>query len=120
MIGFLLPVFLRLGLSQRVSRVLAIGTLILGAAALLGALWLWIDAREKADDKANQEIGAAVQREGDLRTTLERTEQGNEAREEIWQAGPAGDRLRYDQCVRTARTPANCQRFLPGGETPQR
>lgn len=120
MIGFLLPLFARLGLSQRVSRLLAIGTLILGAAALIGVLWLWLDHREKADDRNNQEIGAAVQREGDLRETLERTETANEAREEIERPGDAGDRLRYDQCLRTARTPANCQRFLPGGQADQR
>jgi len=120
MIGILIPLFLRLGVSQRVSKALAILTVILGVAALLGALWFWIDAREEADDQRNQEIGATVQREGDLRETIARTEKANEAREEIRQVGPTGNRLRYDQCLRTARTPTNCERFLPRGETPER
>src|SRR5687768_4408627 len=103
-----------MGLAQRAARALAIGTLILGTALLLGALCLWLDSREKADDAANQEIGATVQREGDLRETIERTEQGNEAREEIKRdVDRGGGTVLYEQCLRTARTPANCERFLP-------
>ncbi len=57
-----------------------------------------------------QQAGAASQRAQDLQTTLERTEQANVARTEI--RDPDG-RARYDQCLRSARTPANCQRFVP-------
>ena len=89
-------------------------------AGLIGAAVLWLIAAEKADDKANQEIGATVQREGDLRETITRTETANEAREEIGRHDAAGDRLRYDQCLRTARTPANCERFLPDGQAAER
>lgn len=83
-------------------------------AALVGA-FLWLQAREKADDKANQEIGATVQREGDLRETLKRTEQGNDAKEEIKREADAGNGAAlYDQCLRGNRGGAeNCQRFLP-------
>lgn len=87
--------------------------LVIAFVLLLVAAAIWWTRSEEADDKANQEIGATVQREDDLRETLERTETGNEAREAIEQSGPAGDQRRYDQCVRSARTPANCQRFLP-------
>lgn len=91
---------------------LAKGLWLLIAIAALVACAIWLGARRTADDKANQEIGAAVQREGDLTETIKRTEQGNAAREEIRAPGPVGDRARYDQCVRSARTPANCQRYL--------
>lgn len=86
-------------------------------AALVAGI-LWLQAREEADDEANQEIGAQIQREGDLRETIKRTEQGNEARTEIENGvvRSGGDRAVYDQCVRTARTPANCERFLPERE----
>jgi len=84
-----------------------------GAGALLWGLWAWLGHREAQDDKHNQDIGATVQREADLRATLERTETANEARREIEQDGPVGDRARYEQCLRTARTPTNCQRLLP-------
>ena len=96
---------------------------LLIAAALLGAAVLWLNAREKADDQANQNIGAAVQREGDLRETIKRTEQGNAARTEIEEGvrrDDGRDAAVYDQCVRTARTPANCERFLPLGQADQR
>ena len=78
------------------------------AALLLAAGIYWLQAREEADDKANQEIGAQGQREGDLRKTIERAEKANEARDDI---SRNRDNARYDQCVRTARTPANCERL---------
>jgi membrane protein implicated in regulation of membrane protease activity len=104
MIGLLAPLFLRLGVSQRVSKALAILTVILGVAALLGALWLWIDAREKADDQRNQEIGATVQREGALTKTVERVEKANEAAAKV-ERDPVA---RRDGCLRHSRTPENC------------
>lgn len=99
------------------------GWWLLAGIAALGAIALWLGAREAADDANNQEIGAAVQREADLRETIERTEEGHDARTEIREAlGRADGRSRavYDQCLRTARTPANCERFLPGGAADQR
>lgn len=93
----------------------------IAVAALTGGI-LWLQARENADDKANQEIGAGLQRESDLRKTLQRTEQGNDARSEIEQDLETNDGFSctvYNQCLRTARTPSNCKRFLPERETDQ-
>src|SRR5690606_18978573 len=104
MIGILIPLFLRLCVSQRVSKTLAILTIILGVAAILGCLRLWIDACEEADDQRNQEIGATVQREGDLRETITRTEQANEAAAKV-ERDPVA---RRDGCLRHSRTPENC------------
>lgn len=103
----------RWGLSQRVAGVLAYVLPALAFVALCGALWLWIDSREAADDRANQQIGRTVEREQSQAVTIERVEQANEAREEIEQPGAAGDRVRYEQCLRSARTPGSCVRFLP-------
>lgn len=90
---------------------------LIALAALAGAV-LWLQARERADDTANQEIGAVAQREGDLRETIKRTEQGNEARTEIergLQTDDGHSAAVFEQCLRTARTPANCKRYeLPG------
>lgn len=72
-------------------------------AAIAGGV-LWLQAREEADDKANQEIGAKVQREGDLRKTIERAETANEAAENIKRDPDA----RRDGCLRHSRTPENC------------
>jgi len=82
---------------------------LLIVAGLIAALFLWFHLAEQADDKANQEIGATTERNIQLETTLERTNQGNQAREEI--RNDVGD-ARYAQCLRTARTPENCIRFL--------
>lgn len=79
--------------------------------------WLWFkDAISDA-----REAGAQVQREESLTTTIERTEQANETREVIQSQvrDGAGSDL-YAQCVRTARTPANCERFLPSREAADR
>lgn len=96
---------------------IARGALLAGSLAALLGLWIWLRATENADDRSNQDLGAAAQRADDLKTTLERTEKANAARNEV--RDPVG-RARYDQCLRTARTPANCQRFLPGGAADQR
>lgn len=80
----------------------------------LGGMYLWITKAEEADDKKNQEAGAKVQREGDLRETIKRTEKANEARNDI---RSNRDDSRYRQCLRTARTPKSCQRLLPERET---
>ncbi|WP_132468728.1 hypothetical protein [Novosphingobium sp. ST904] len=99
----------RLGLTGRVHRVLAAIAL---AAACLALLWLWA----RSHDEKQQAAGASAQREGDLRETINRAEQGNAARVEIQDAFNRGDGRSaavYDQCLRTARTPANCERFLP-------
>lgn len=96
---------------------IARGWLILGAIAAILALLLALRQAQGSHDTNQQDLGAAAQREADLQNTLERTEQANAARTEI-----RDDRgtARYDQCLRTARTPALCQRFLPGGEADHR
>jgi hypothetical protein len=91
--------------------------LLVVIAALLGAGLLWQHS-QRVHDTQQREIGKTEERAAETTTVLQRTEQGNEAREAIKQAGPVGDRLRYDQCVRSARTPANCQRFLPQRPAP--
>lgn len=91
---------------------------IILAFAALAALYLWFRAEEKADDKANQEIGRTIERETNLTETIKRTEQGNEAREEIKRDLDTGGRSAavHDQCLRTARTASNCERYLPHNE----
>lgn len=87
--------------------------------ALAGAAALWFGVNGLLDrmQRTAMEAGATGQREGDLRATLERTDDANKARDEV--RGDV-DGARYAQCLRTARTPANCERFLPGIEADQR
>jgi hypothetical protein len=90
------------------------GWFVFAAACALMAAGAWIIAAENADDKNNQDLGAAAQRADDLHTTLNRTETANAARAEI---NDSRSDARYHQCLRTARTPANCERFVPGSQT---
>lgn len=76
--------------------------LVWGTTALLSAL--------SGHERAQREAGAAEQRAGDLEVTIKRTELGNETRDQLRNPG---SRARYDECLLSARTPANCQRFLP-------
>ena len=93
----------------------------LGAVLALLAVWAWHNRQVSEATTQGREEGAQAQRETDLVETIQRTEQANAEREVIQAEVRAGNgRALYDQCLRTARTPANCERFLPRGETPDR
>lgn len=86
---------------------------ILAALAVIAVIntliWWATSAQDKAVTQA-RDAGAATQRSTDLETTLERTKEANDAREEI-RSGTGS--ARYDECVRSAgSTAANCQRFM--------
>lgn len=105
------------------ARRLAKAGLILLAVVAMGALVLWLNLREEADDRTNQQIGATAERTKQLEDTIKQVEEGNAARAEIEEAMGRDDgrsRVVYDQCLRTARTPANCERYLPDDEADQR
>lgn len=76
--------------------------------AVVGAL-MYAGAIKRASDKRNQDIGATAEREKSSSVVIENAEKANAARDEI-RSNNSG--ARYDQCLRTARTPANCERFL--------
>lgn len=81
-------------------------------ALVLGGVWY---CTEQVDERVEQaeEIGATTERNIQLEQTIENVKKAEDAREDITDPSPAGDLTRYNQCVRTARTPANCERFLP-------
>lgn len=72
-----------------------------------------IRSEERKAAKGNQEIGRQLEREETLQETVKQVEKANEAREELRAPGAAGDCARYAVCLRSARNPAQCQRFLP-------
>jgi cytoskeletal protein RodZ len=88
--------------------------LAIGVVLALLAAWAWHNSQVSEAATEGRKEGATAQRETDLIETIDRTEQSNETRHVIEgevRSG-AGSNL-YDQCLRTARTPANCQRFMP-------
>jgi hypothetical protein len=101
-------------MSWFLGKTLGIHRLILVAVAVAAVVgvYFWLQAAENADDKQNQEIGATVEREKNLTETIDRVEKADDVRETT----TPGDRSFYDECLRTARTPANCERFLPSGQ----
>jgi type III secretory pathway component EscV len=87
----------------------------------LGAVVLW-HRREVSDaEEAGKTSGAAAEREEQLVEIINRTETANETREDIQREVRDGTgRDLYNQCLRTARTTTNCERFLPSGEEADR
>lgn len=90
--------------------------ILIAAIAITVAVAVINHAFDKVIENA-EEKGASEQREGDLRETIKHVEEGNEARNAI---SDPGSIAAYNQCLRTARTPENCKRFLPAGAKDQR
>lgn len=83
---------------------------LIGIAALAVLSTIWF--ADKMDE--SRETGAAIERANGMAETLDRVEQGQETRDAIErEAADGSGSMLYDQCVRSARTPANCERFLP-------
>lgn len=84
---------------------------IAGAVAVIAVIALvasiYGNGKEAGADKIEKEV---------LQQTVKNVEKANEVRQNF----PADDRRRYDQCLRTARTPANCKRWLPGVQPVER
>lgn len=87
---------------------------VLGALLAIGALVLWYRAAINDAASHGRTQGAQIQRDADLRETIKRVEQSNDTRQTIEsevRTGAGG--AAYRECLRTARTPANCERFMP-------
>lgn len=95
-----------LGLSQRIVKV---GLIALVIASIGLGIYLYGKGQDRLVETA-KDAGAAKVTADNLEETIKRVEKANEARTEIRDG--VGD-ARYNQCLRTARTPANCQRFMP-------
>lgn len=102
---WIVSLLVRRGFSQRVSKLVAyLGSALL-VAALLGALWLWLDSHEKADDIANQEIGADRVEAESMAETLDQLERADDAEEDLTRDPDA----RLASCRLHSRTPENCR-----------
>ncbi|MXP24799.1 hypothetical protein GRI39_01900 [Altererythrobacter indicus] len=94
-------------------------------AALVACAFVAVSVVDNALDDVvdtSKQAGASEQREGDLRETMKRVEEGDAVRNNIEREGQrgAGSAI-YDQCLRANRgSSENCQRFLPERETDQR
>lgn len=82
----------------------------LGALAALGWALSVLVSGLNHHDAAQREAGVIQEQAHSMGETIKRTEQGNAAREEIRRPDSSA---KYDQCLRSARDPANCQRYVP-------
>lgn len=80
-----------------------------GALALVGLslAHMWLVHGVTKDAK---EDGRTIEREATQTIVLDNVSKANEAREDF---RSGGDPARYAECLRSARNPENCQRFLP-------
>lgn len=89
----------------------------IGVLAAIAAVWLWAARAEKADDEANQTIGAQGAVIEGQETTIEQVGKANDAGEEV-----RNDRgsARYDECLRSAAEGYTgfCERYRPIGAVP--
>lgn len=82
------------------------------ALALAAGAVLWATSRERADDTANQNIGAQGAVVAGQTQTLQQTKDAKDAEQEL-RAGGDRSELAYAECLRNARTKARCERYNP-------
>lgn len=79
---------------------------IAGVLAIIAvaALILWLQAREKADDTHNQQIGATAEREASQAVAIEQGVKANAAEQEVRSNPDAA----LAECLRHARNREDC------------
>jgi len=109
MIAFLIPLATRI-VGERFAKLAAWGIVALIAAAIIGGVVWWFT--DTVDDARSDGVKAGV--------TAERVEAQGKALENVQTANETRAAVRdqrsraaYDECLRSARNPANCERFLP-------
>lgn len=100
----------RFALSPKLAKLAAWGLIGLLAALLVGgAIWWFNDTVDDAHD-AGVKQGVTAERIEAQAEVIKNVETANETRTEV---RDPRSRAAYDECVRSARNPANCQRFMP-------
>lgn len=84
------------------------------AVLLLAGVVAYCSTQVEKRVELAEEKGQVTEQKKNLEQTIKNIEVANEAEQEILETSPRGDSVRYRQCLRTARTPENCERFLSG------
>lgn len=112
MIALLLPFATRL-VGERFAKMASWGFLALIAALLIGgAVWWFTDTVDDARKEGVKE-GVTTERVEAQGKVIENVQTANETRAA---ASDPGSCVAYRECLRSARTPANCVRYLPHDE----
>lgn len=97
-------------LGPKAAKLASWGVLAVLAALLIGAALLWFnDTVDDAHDEGVKQ-GVTTERVEAQGKVIENVKTANETRAAVRdeRSGAA-----YDECLRSARNPANCERFLP-------
>jgi hypothetical protein len=100
------------------SNPLILGIIGLVLVAAVVAYFTFADKKAQRQEGNLVDKGVLQERSETQGEVINRTKEATDVREEISRNDDAGLRLRYEQCMRSARTPANCQRLLPQRPAP--
>ena len=90
----------------KANKLIGIVAIVLAAIVVIGTLTHLIDAgQEQARD-----AGVQTERAATTGKVIENVQTANETRADV---RDERSRAAYDECVRSARNAANCERFLP-------
>lgn len=100
----------RANMGARAAKLASWGIILGLAALLIGGAVLWFtDTVDDAHD-AGVKQGVATERVEAQAEVIKNVEKANETRAAV---NDPRSRAAYDECLRSARNPANCQRFMP-------
>jgi hypothetical protein len=109
MLGLILPLATRI-VGERFAKLAAWGIVALIAAAIIGgAVWWFNDTVEDARIDGVK-AGVTAERVEAQGKVIENVQTANDTRADV---RDERSRAAYDECVRSARNAANCERFLP-------
>ncbi|ALC11200.1 hypothetical protein [Sphingopyxis sp. 113P3] len=112
MIGLLLPLATRI-VGERFAKLASWAFVLLIVAAVIGgAIWWFTDTVDDAHD-AGVKAGVTAERIETQGKVIENVKAANDARDAV--NDPRSCAM-YVECVRSARTPTNCVRYLPDHE----
>lgn len=110
MIALLALKLMEHGLGPKMARLSAWGSALLLVSLLIaGAIWWFTDTVDDARDEGVK-AGIATERVEAQGKVIENVQAANETRAAV---RDEHSRAAYDECVQSARNPANCERFMP-------
>jgi hypothetical protein len=109
MLGLILPLATRI-VGERFAKLASWAFVVLLTATAIGAaVWWFTDTVDDAHD-AGVKQGVTAERIEAQGKVIENVKAANETRAAV---RDERNRAAYDECVRSARNAANCERFLP-------
>lgn len=102
----MIPLLLLKLRTSRTAQIIVLAVLV----ALVGlGLYAWAVSSQKTVVREATEAGRVAEQRDSLSVTLNRVEEANDVRTEVSNTASSA---RYDECVQSARNPAQCFRFL--------